>query len=420
MRKRIASLLVGGILVAGSAMGFTACKSKDSSNKLILWGPNEQQESLKQMVELFLEQNPDFSLDIEVQVASEGEAYAQMSKDPEAGADVYAFANDQIVNLYSIGALAPLGDAKVAEIKANNSASSVEACRIGEDYYGYPYAADNGFFLYYDSNVISAEEAKSLDKILAACDKNDKFFVYQLTTGWYAGSFIYGAGGEYTVTYEDAQVTDIKCNFDQKPEGSDYTYGELGGQALIDLRKNAMLKNGDDSVLKEYLNYKGKGNMVAACVTGTWNASFIADAFGDGYAATILPKWTSSLDGNTYDWKSFAGYKLYGVNSFSNHIDEAHELAAFLSSEAMQEKRFDDNEIGPSNTVVAAMDKVKANIAIGAISEQLKPENSVVQTAMPGSYWSEMESFATAMKDWDGKGDLLQRVKDLVTALKAH
>ena len=414
MRKRIAALIVGGALTAGATLGLSACGDKDT--KLTLWGPSAQQESLKEMVQLFLDENPDFGLEIELGVAGEGDAYSMMSNDPQSGADVFAYANDQVVNLYSLGALARLGDPTVTDLKAKNTLPSVESGKIGEGYYGYPYAADNGFFMFYDKSVVSEDQAKNLEDVLDACAAAGKYFIYQLTTGWYAGSFIYGAGGEYSATYEGSTVTAISCNFDQKPAGGEYTYGELGGQALIDLRNHDALVDGDDNIISSYLS----GKRLGACITGTWNAKLIESSLKTNYAATVLPKWTSSLDGKTYDWKSFAGYKLYGVNAFSKHIDEAHKLAAFLSGEAMQEKRFDDSAIGPSNITVAAKDNVKNNVAISTISKQIE-ENSVLQTALPSSYWTEMESFGKAMKDWSGTAaELVTRVGQLTTALKAN
>ena len=416
MRKRIAALLMGGALAASATIGFTACNGGGNSNKITLWGPSAQQESLQEMVDAFLAQNPGFGLTIELGVAGEGDAYAMMSNDPKSGADVFAYANDQIVNLYSLGALAPLNANTVAELKNTNTSASVEAGKIGDSYYGYPYAADNGFFMYYDKSIISEEQAKSLDDVLDACAAANKYFIYQFGTGWYVGSFMYGAGGSYEVIYDGVTVKQVNCNFDQIVPGTEYTYGELGGQALIDYYTyNDSVVDGDDAIISKYINNERLG----ACITGTWNAGIIQSYLKENYAATILPNWKSNLTGETYKWKSFAGYKLYGVNSFSQHIDEAHKLAAFLSSQDMQEKRFDDSAIGPSNNVVAAMDKVKNNIAIAAISEQLKAENSVIQTAMPGSYWSEMESFGKAMMAWEG-GNLKERVVALVTALKAN
>lgn len=124
MKKRIASLIMGGALATAAVMGFTGCGGSDDDKKdggggkLTLWGPSAQQDSLQEMVDQFLEENPDFGLEIELGVAGEGDAYSLMSNDPEAGADVFAYANDQAVNLLSIGALARLTDSTVQKLKA--------------------------------------------------------------------------------------------------------------------------------------------------------------------------------------------------------------------------------------------------------------------------------------------------------------
>ena len=411
--------MLSSALVAGAAVGFAGCGDKGGT--ITLWGPSAQQESLQEMVNLFLEKNPDYGLEIKLGIAGEGDAYSMMSNDPQSGADVFAFANDQIANLYSLGALARLGDSAVTDLKSANTEDSVNAGKIGDGYYGYPYAADNGFFMYYDKSVVSEEQAKTLQGVMDACaaaaanSGKSKYFIYQLTTGWYAGSFIYGAVGKYEVTYSGSSVSDIECNFDEKMPGSDYTYGEVGGQQLIDIKEYPAFVDGDDAVISSYLS----GGRLGACITGTWNAGLIESYLGENYAATVLPTWESKLTHETYAWKSFAGYKLYGVNAFSKNLSKAHQLAAFLSGKDMQEKRFDDSAIGPSNKDVAAMEKVKNNIAISTITKQIA-ENSVIQTAMPGSYWTEMESFANAMKSWDGSGSLVERVQQLVTALKAN
>ena len=54
---------------------------------------------------------------------------------------------------------------------AANSVGSVNAASVGGVLYGYPMTADNGYFLYYDRSVISDEDAKSFDTLLAAAEK---------------------------------------------------------------------------------------------------------------------------------------------------------------------------------------------------------------------------------------------------------
>ena len=45
----------------------------------------------------------------------------------------------------------------VADIESANSADSVEAATFNDTLYAFPMTADNGYFLYYDSTVLSEE-----------------------------------------------------------------------------------------------------------------------------------------------------------------------------------------------------------------------------------------------------------------------
>lgn len=401
MKKQIVSLLACGAIAAGTVMGMTACGG--GTKTMLVWGPSAQQEVLQQMCAQFLEENPDFGYTFEFGVVGEGDAKATLETDPTTGAAVYAYANDQIIDLYSMGALAELPQSAVDKIKADNSAESVESGRIGDKYYGYPYQADNGFFMYYDKSFIT--EDMTLNEVLDKCKENGKYMLYQVGTGWYVGSFMYGAGGSYEVEWNGAQAGKITLNFNDKATAkdgtkSDYTIAEIGGQELYDMASHDALVNGDDKVIPTYID----GDRLGAVITGTWNATMLKDYFGENYAATRLPDYESSLDGKVYCWKSFAGYKLYGVNPNFEDVEKAQQLAAFLSSEAMQEKRFDAVEVGPSNKKVAALDKVKNNVALAAINKQFDGY-SVTQRPMPDTYWSSMETFGTNVIEWvDGGG----------------
>lgn len=420
MKKRIISLLACGAIAAGTVMGLSACGG--GSKKMLVWGPAAQQEVLQQMCAQFLEENPDFGYEFEFGVVGEGDAKANLEKDPTTGAAVYAYANDQLIDLYNMGALAELPQSAVDKIRADNTTESVEAGKIGTKYYGYPYQADNGFFMYYDSSIIT--EDMKLGEVLEACKNAGKYMIYQVGTGWYVGSFMYGAGGSYSVQWNGAMAQEINLNFNDKAVTADgatseYTIAEIGGQALYDLANHDALVNGDDKVINTYI---GNGKLGAA-ITGTWNATMLRDYLGENYAATRLPDHVSSLDQKTYNWKSFAGYKLYGVNPNFENVEKAQQLAEFLSSEAMQEKRFDAVEVGPSNKKVAALDKVKNNIALAAINKQFDGY-SVTQNPMPSSYWSSMESFGTKITEWVKDGDftftaLQDRLATLISDLTA-
>ncbi len=413
MKKFLSFVLCGALAVTG-VVSLAACGEKKPG--LTVWGPSAQQESLTQMIAAFKEANPDITYDIAVGVCAEGDGYSMMSNDPQSGADVFAFANDQLVNLYSIGALSPLAPSTVTALKASDDLTAVESGKLGDNYYGYPYAADNGFFLYYDSSVVSAEQAKTVDGVIEACKAAGKSFIFEGTNSWYALSFAYGAGGKYTPTYDGATLKSVEVNFDQKPDGGQYSYGQLGGFQLAEILQESCTKVGDDTLIDNELT----SGTFGACIRGTWKGDAIKNALGEHYAATVLPTWVG-IDGETYKWYSFAGCKLFGVNGYSKHPEDAHKLAAFLSSEKMQDKRFDDNAIGPSNKKVAAQEKVQKNVAVSTMMKQISTA-SVIQVSMPSNYWSEADAFGQAMNKFDLNDtaeSLQELVVQMVTAMKA-
>ena len=113
-KKRIVSLLACGVIAAGTTVGLTACSSNDG---ITVWGSQDEQATLQQMVDLFLEQNSDVTIPIKVGVASAADAVTNLSVDATVGADVYCYVNDQLINLINYTALQPIPEAAVARIK---------------------------------------------------------------------------------------------------------------------------------------------------------------------------------------------------------------------------------------------------------------------------------------------------------------
>ena len=56
---------------------------------------------------------------------------------------------------------------------------------------------------------------------------------------------------------------------------------------------------------------------------------------------------------------TFTGFKMYGVNHYSENKGWAHKLADWLTNEECQTLRLVKNNQGPSSITVAASDEVK-------------------------------------------------------------
>lgn len=393
MKKRIVSLLACGVLAAGAAIGFAGC---DNGLKLTVWGSAAQQDTLKEMVKAFEEANPETKYSIKVGVGEEDMAYSNVSKDPSAAADVYCYSNDQLVPLLRVGALAELGGLFLEGVKADNSADSVRSGSIGygtdsEKVYGYPYASDNGYFMFYDKSVFPNEEdVGSLETIISVCESAGKKIGWAVDVPWYTAGFFFTFGCSYNVEYDyAANYTETNITIDFNNAG-----GLKASKAIEKLVSNKKVfagKNTDNGTITDGFST----HTMAVAVSGTWNAKRIQSDLGDNYGVCKLP--TVTVDGDTQQMSSFKGYKLFGVNPHSSNLVEAHRLAAFLSSGAMQQQRFEKHLIGPTNKEVANLDAIKNDPTFAALNAQ--NEFAVEQISVPSNFWEPLKSYGLNIID---------------------
>lgn len=397
-KKVLALGLVGAMAISMAACGKTSSSTDNggsgnagTSNETVslrVWGGEEDQNLLKELVEKFKKTYPDQKFDIEIGVESESTAKDTVLTDVEAAADVFAFASDQIVDLNNAKALANIEDMdaalqnyakkSVADIKAANGDGSVEAASIDGKLMAFPMTGGNGYFLYYDSSVISDEDAATWDTLLAAADKAGKKVGMTLASGWYNASFFYGAG--FTTGLNDDGTTAIDFNGTSK---DGYT-GVQVTQSMLNIASNkAFMAIADGDVSNQIA-----GGTLAAVISGTWDAENAQKVFGDGYAAAKLPTYT--LDGKQVQQGSASGYKFLGVNAYSKNVGWATVLAEFLTNEESQATRFEQRQLAPTNKKVAASDEVSKNVAIAASAAQ--DAYGVIQT-VSAKYWDPAKTF---------------------------
>ena len=381
----LAAMMLFGLAASGLAEGETVT--------LKVWGSQEDQELLGVLVENFKAANPDTTWDISLGVVGEPDAKARYLEDPAAAADVFAFSNDQLLDLVNADALYEV-TRNLDAIVAANSAGSIESATLDGVLYGYPMTADNGYFLYYDKSVLSEEDVQTLDGILAKANEAGKKVFMDVSNGWYIASFFLGAGCTLGLDENGKQT----CDFNNEA-------GVAAGEAIRAFTADPAFLTGDDSVLTG-----GMGDTICAGVSGTWNAAAIQEKLGENYAACKLPTFT--LNGEQVQMSSFIGTKLIGVNTQTAHPVEAMMLAEFLTNEEAQQLRFEMREIGPSNSNVAASEEVQANIALAALAEQ--SQYGVSQKYVLGNFWTPSEAFGLAMENQST--DDMQRLLDSMVA----
>jgi arabinogalactan oligomer/maltooligosaccharide transport system substrate-binding protein len=364
--------------------------------ELTVWSEEDNFDLLNQMIDSFKQKYAgQAEFEINLVQGSDAETKNVLLGDIHNGADVFPFADDQLSAMVAAGALYPVPNAD--EVKNANIEEAVSAASINGTLYAYPMTADNGYFLYYDKNVLSDEDVQTMDGMLAALEAAGKTFSMQLNSGWYLYSFFGNTGLEFGVN--DDGVTNY-CNWNA-------TEGDIKGidiaQAILNITSSPAFINEEDGDFVAGI----QSGSVAAGISGVWNAVAVKEAWGSDYGAVKLPTYT--VAGQQVQMASFTGYKMMGVNAYSKHPEWAAKLADWFTNEENQTLRFEQRAQGPSNSNAAASDAVKQVPAIQAVIAQ--SQYGKLQR-VGNSYWDACTVFADTMAAGNPSGQDLQEIMD--------
>ena len=367
--KKLFALLLALVMCFGAACAF----AEDITLKV--WDGQEDQALLKELCEKYAALHPENNYTFQYGVVGTADAATRYLEDPAAAADVFIYPDDQLIRLVQADALYEVTRNHDAIVQAN-SLGSVNAATYKGTLYGYPMTADNGYFLFYDKSVLTQEDVKTLDGILAACEKAGKQFNFDIANGWYLASFFLGNGCMITLDDNGNQI----CDFNSEK-------GAEAAEAVAYLCAHPAFLPGDQNILTGTI-----GDTVAAGVCGTWVADAVKERLGENYAAVKLPTFT--VNGGQVQMGSFGGCKILGVNTQSMYPVEAMNLAEFLTSEESQLRRFEVRGYGPSNVNAAKNEKIASDPALSALAAQ--SEFAVTQLII-GDFWTPATAFGNAL-----------------------
>ena len=388
----IVMCLAASVFAGGSSEQAAAPAAAKAPIDLKVWVGELYVDATAKMVESFKAQYPEETFNITIGIESESTCKDTILTDPEAAADVFTFADDQLLDLVNAGAIQEVL-VNPEGVKSANGEGSVAAATVNGKLYAYPMSASNGYFLYYDSRFFSSDDVKSFNTMVEKAAKAGKKVGMQFGPdgGWYLYGFFKGAGLEMVIN-EDGKTN--SCNWNTAK-------GVEVAQGILDLVASGAFVATDGSVV--------------ALVDGTWDANPIMDAYKDGYACAKLP--TFRVAGQDVQTASFAGYKLIGVNPHSKNVGWAMRLADWLTNEANQVLRFQTNGDGPANIKAAADDAVRTNPAIAALATQ--GQYATVQR-VAGNYWTPAATLGTILSQGNPqKTDLLTLLDTAVAGITA-
>lgn len=388
MKRKGAARLLAGILAAGMAVsGLSGCgkQTADGSEKvrLMVWSPSEDQSKdsgawLQTMCDQFAKEHPEWDITFVYGVADEATAADQVSQDPDASADVFMYANDRITTLTDANAVAKFGGKYLDEIESTNSEELLDSLKIDGELYGVPFTT-NTWYMFYDKSVFSEEDIKNLDTMLTK-----GVVSFPFTNSWYLPAF-YIANG---------------CTL--FGDGTDESKGvDFSGQKAVDVTK--YLVN-----LTENPNFKidadGSGlvglrdGSINAMFTGSWDANSIKEALGDNMGAASLPTYT--LNGEEKQMMAYAGSKAIGVNSHSEYMEAAVQLAVYLGSADAQRAHYEMRTVIPCNTELLADESISSDPLVVAQNDTFN-NTSILQpfVAAMSNCWTPVENMGKGIRN---------------------
>lgn len=421
--KRILSLVLAAAMMAVVFVGCTKSEDKTSSTsgaaktveveknaKLKLWGPAASLSILKEQAKAFEKKYADKNVKIEVVAQEESDAGTQVLNDSEAAADVFAFPSDQITKLTQAKALLPVYDNYVDDISKNHTAAAVDTVKGDlngkEVLYAFP-ETDNGYYLVYDKSVISDEDAKSWEGILAACKKNGRQFIMDAGNGYYSCMFPFTGGLKLDGLEGDAQDTQKFNKYDEDEVAQTMS----AFSELFHKYKDTFVSATVDKVSAGFSTAK---RTCGAGIDGTWNAAVNKEALGKDFGVTVLP--TINVNGKDKKTVAMIGYKYIGVKSVTKFPNAAEELANYLVSAECQKTRLDKLGWTPTNKGV----EVEGNDAINTMLEEAK--TFVVQANIIQAFWDPMANLGNKVYKADEKSDVATMktlLKDTLTNINS-
>lgn len=137
----------------------------DETIALTVWGAEEDEALLQELFASFQAHYAgQASFQITYQPQSESNCKDVLLGDLEGGADVFAFADDQVSALAAAGGLDPITDG--AAIQSASLPAAVEAASVENTLYAYPLTADNGYFLYYNKSYFTEADVQDRKSVV--------------------------------------------------------------------------------------------------------------------------------------------------------------------------------------------------------------------------------------------------------------
>ena len=412
--KKLGALALSATVLASVAVGCGSSSTGDAGSNasapaegetqdvtLKIWVPEEEVGITDEMVKKFDEIHDEFNITYEIAVVGIDEAPANLETDADTAADIFYTPSGGVADLAAKGLLLPIVKG-FDTIKDELPESALNAVTVDDIQYAVPFSP-NTFFMYYNKDLYTEDEVKSLDTMLAKDLGSGKYnFGSKMTDSWYTEMYFLGNNG--TLFGEDGKdPTD--CSFND-------ANGLAAGEYLIDLANNPKYIEDVDGVAgSEFKN----GNL-GAVTSGAWSAPEFKEALGDSLGAVALP--TATIGGNEVQLSNFVDFKTITVKSNTQFPLCAQQLAVYMANPENCLIRYNEQGDIPVLESLASSDEIKSDFVASALNDQASKATNQPSIPKMGDYWDPMKALGEGIYYGDvTKANLQEQLDALVDSI---
>ena len=366
----------------------TASNDKDAASGAVetqdvtlkIWVREEEVDITEEMVKKFDEAHDEFNITYEIAVVGIDEAPQALGTDADTAADIFYTPRGGVGDLAAKGLLLPITK-DFDTLAADLPESAINAVTVDGLTYAVPFSP-NTFFMYYNKDLFTEEEVKSLDTMMAK-DLGDGMwnFSTQFTNSWYAEMFFLGNG--CTLFGEDG-TDETNCSFND-------ANGLAAGQYMIDLAKNPKYLEDADGVGGSAF----KEGKLGAVTSGAWSAPEFREALGDKVGAVALP--VANIGGKDVQLSNFVDFKTITVKSNTQYPLCAQQLAVYMASQESCLSRYNKQGDVPVLKSLSESEEIKNDIVASALNDQAALATNQPSIPKMGDYWDPMKAFGVGI-----------------------
>lgn len=360
-------------------------ESDDSAKTYIMWAAKE-----------FMKTHKGVRIEYEHVESTDARAKIELDGPAGVGADVFVAPHDHISALVAGGHVAENTDSAYL----NDFIDAAKTAAVfGGKTYGYPLGIET-YALFYNKDLMP-EAPKTWDDVIAFAKTFNDSFINKYALVWPVGDSYYdymfsGSFGKRLFGPNGDDRHQHNINSKEAIEGLKFFQG-LRSQ-ILDVPSADMTGDFANSCFTQ-----GKAAMI---ITGPWKTEEFKK-LGINFGITTLP----AFPGKTQPATSFSGVRLAFVSEYSENKEIAQEFAAFLTTKANLEKRFEITKQIPPRNDITTNDPLS-----NGILEQTKYAVPMPTIPQMTAYWNAMGSCYGGI--WDGE-DIITDVNSAAAVVDA-